>query len=97
MAHRHIAGAAFGPRRRIALGDLRTRPAAAGAEAVDMDSNEARGQNVVAAVAVPVVDADAVHHALVLVADEAALPLAGDIVHQRDLVAVIRRLSLRPG
>ena len=86
-----IAGAGFGPRGGIALGDFGARPALVFGELEEVDAGEAGGEDALAAAAVPIGDEDSVHDAGVFGADDAALPLAGDVVDQRRLVAIVGR------
>ena len=84
-----IAGAGFRPRGGIALGDFGAGPARVFGVAEEVDAGEAGGEDILAAVAVPIGDEDSVHDARVFGADDAALPFAGDVVDQRGLVAIV--------
>src|ERR1035441_8506744 len=86
-----IAGTGFRPRRGVALGDFGARPARIFRIAEEVDAGETGAEDALAAVAVPIGHEDAVHHARVLGRDHATLPLAGDVVHQRRLIAIVGR------
>src|SRR5262249_43681683 len=64
--YRDVARSRLRPGRRIPLGQLGSRPCAVRAETKQIEANEARRQNVVAARAVPIRDVDSVRDAFVL-------------------------------
>src|ERR1019366_2334362 len=89
VSHGDIAGAGFRPWRGVALGHFGARPARVLRKTEEVDAGEAGAEDALAAVAVPIGHQDSMHYARVLRADHAALPLAGNIVHQRRLVAIV--------
>ena len=95
--HGNVARPRLRPLRRIALRDLRPRPLPVLAELEQVNAREARGEDLVAAVAVPIDHPDAVDHSAVLLADGLPLPLAGPVEHQRRLVAIVGRRGLGAG
>ena len=92
VSYGDIAGSGFGPRGGIALGDFGARPVSVLGRIGRVDAGEAGGEDAVAAVAVPIGDEDAVHHAGVFGADDAArFHSPGTVVDQRGLVAIVGR------
>ncbi len=96
-ANGDVAGSGFGPVRRVARGDFGARPAQVFAVLKEMDAGETGGEDLVAALAIPVHDVDAVDHAAVFGADELALPNCGAIENQRRLIAVIGSFGFGAG
>src|SRR5262249_28124015 len=97
FADRDIARSGLGPRRRVAFGNLGTRPLAVLPWMEHVNAGEACGEDVIAPIAIPVADVDAVHDSAVLAGDSVPLPLAGPIEHERRLIAIVGRRGLRSG
>src|SRR5215813_13278318 len=88
MAHRNVARPPFRPRRRIALRNLRARPFSILAQGEEVNSGKTGSEDLVATIAIPIRDEDAVHDAFILHADHTPLPFARNVVHERSVSAV---------
>ena len=84
-----------GPKQVVLLGHIDTVPG--NIEVKQVDALETGGQDLIPPVSVPIRDVDSVDHAAVFGADHLPFPLAGLVVHERGLIAIVGRGGFRSG